>query len=234
MREEVIPMKWCAISDTHGEYEKLIKLEKKVLSLHPDIQFIYLGDFVDRGPDSKRTLFHIMEQTKKGHVAIKGNHDIFFEEFLTSQYLEYPVSFGMECVRDFFPKFKVVNYGDAHLLVKKFKNEYKSILPFLQALPLMHEIEGTVFIHGGFNPHKAHYMDSTETELTMPSWKMPAYAGLYPDKQFVFGHVPSMNYHQDKTKTFPYQKENFTFIDGGSVFGGHLNAYLFDSTYLSV
>lgn len=68
-------MKWI-ISDIHGCKRALDHLLTQINAVGVPTQFIFLGDYVDRGPDSKGvidTLLHLATQVPC--VFIRGNHD---------------------------------------------------------------------------------------------------------------------------------------------------------------
>jgi len=227
-------MTWCAISDIHGQYDQLIALEELVRRTHPDVKFIYNGDYIDRGPKSPQVLQHIKKRVEEGHAATIGNHDIFLLEFLIGEFQEYAHSFGDLTVQQLAPGLPLTTAYEIQMARAYILRHHPWIQPFLESLPLIHEEGSTVFIHGGFNPYRSDFRDSSDTELTMPSFPMPAHAGMYPDKQFVFGHVRTKNYHKDEQNFNPYLKKNFIFIDGGSVSGGQLNGYMSDGTYYAI
>lgn len=227
-------MTWCAISDIHGQYDQLIALEQLVQRSHPDVKFIYNGDYVDRGPKSLEVLTHIKEQVESGHAAVIGNHDIFLLEFLIGEFDEYAYSFGDRTVQQLAPGCPLTTLYEIQMARSMILKRHDWILPFLESLPLIHEEGNNVFIHGGFNPYRTDYKDSTDTELTMPSFPMPVHAGAHPEKQFFFGHVHTRKYHEDNDNHSPYTKKNFTFIDGASVSRGQLNGYMNDGTHYFV
>ncbi len=49
-----------------------------------DWRVIHLGDYVDRGPDSKGVIDFLIEARKRDprHLMLAGNHDIGFLDFL--------------------------------------------------------------------------------------------------------------------------------------------------------
>lgn len=65
-----------AIGDIHGclhAFDSLLAL----IDLQPDDVLVTLGDYVDRGPDSKGVLSRLLELKKRcGLVPLKGNHDL--------------------------------------------------------------------------------------------------------------------------------------------------------------
>lgn len=64
-----------AIGDVHGCLTALETL-LAALQLHPDDQLVFLGDLVDRGPDTRRVIERILQLRSERTVhVIKGNHE---------------------------------------------------------------------------------------------------------------------------------------------------------------
>ena len=70
-----------AIGDIHGRYDLLCQLINviKIRAADPPVQnvLIFLGDYIDRGPDSKRVITYLSSLDMAGYqrVFLKGNHD---------------------------------------------------------------------------------------------------------------------------------------------------------------
>src|SRR5215213_8913544 len=65
-----------AIGDIHGCLTALDTLLGFVRP-GPDDQLVFLGDYIDRGPDSKGVLDRLVELKKSGPiVCLRGNHEI--------------------------------------------------------------------------------------------------------------------------------------------------------------
>ena len=65
-----------AIGDIHGCITALRTLVEFV-GLRPDDTIVFLGDYVDRGPDSASVIDFVIELGKKHHVKpLRGNHEI--------------------------------------------------------------------------------------------------------------------------------------------------------------
>ena len=78
-----------AIGDVHGCLGLLdamhAKIERDIEKAEPaDWRIIHLGDYVDRGPDSKGVLDRLIAKRKADprFVTLAGNHDIAFVDFL--------------------------------------------------------------------------------------------------------------------------------------------------------
>jgi serine/threonine protein phosphatase 1 len=71
------------IGDLHGEIRKLKSLIQFILATAKCPEFIFLGDYVDKGEDSRETLKYLLElkQQYTCHFLI-GNHDYFWLRYL--------------------------------------------------------------------------------------------------------------------------------------------------------
>ena len=73
-------MRLLAIGDIHGCLRAFTTLLDAV-ALQPDDRIITLGDYVDRGPDSRGVLNHLIALHATGRlVALRGNHDVMMLE----------------------------------------------------------------------------------------------------------------------------------------------------------
>lgn len=81
---------YVAIADIHGMLDKLnkalsdvdawIELQRKDGTIKPEdtIQFVFLGDYIDRGPDSKGVIEKVKQYVdERGAICLIGNHDLF-------------------------------------------------------------------------------------------------------------------------------------------------------------
>ncbi|KAF7804326.1 calcineurin-like phosphoesterase [Senna tora] len=81
----------CCIGDTHGFFSKLqnlwSNLEKDIDPLlFQSATIIFLGDYCDRGPDTRKVIDFLIQLPSKypnqKHVFLSGNHDFAFAAFL--------------------------------------------------------------------------------------------------------------------------------------------------------
>ncbi|MBJ3763280.1 metallophosphoesterase [Maribius pontilimi] len=75
-----------AVGDIHGYADEL----DRALGLieadgGPDARIVFMGDYTDRGPDSRGVLDRLIEglTARRNWIAIQGNHDRMFLRFLT-------------------------------------------------------------------------------------------------------------------------------------------------------
>ncbi|EGF25122.1 metallophosphoesterase family protein [Rhodopirellula baltica] len=69
-------MRTLAIGDIHGCYQSLAALES-LAKFKPEDRIITLGDYVDRGPDSKSVIEWLIDRNANGNlIALRGNHEL--------------------------------------------------------------------------------------------------------------------------------------------------------------
>jgi len=154
-----------AIGDIHGQLDQLqMALEKIERDGGKDAKIVFLGDYVDRGENSKTVVELLMNgvQAGKNWTCLLGNHDRMFTMFLE----DYPrTDYRLKPGYDWFHKNiggieTMASYGvEAHSERRLFQihEDAKKAVPqnhldFLRTLPLT-QIEGDVlFVHAGIRP----------------------------------------------------------------------------------
>jgi serine/threonine protein phosphatase 1 len=77
-----------AIGDIHGRLDLLNEILARVdadIAMHatPNAIRVFLGDYIDRGPDSKRVLDRLISyRIAQTTICLMGNHEAFLREFL--------------------------------------------------------------------------------------------------------------------------------------------------------
>jgi serine/threonine protein phosphatase 1 len=76
-----------AIGDIHGESEKLRRLLEQILpELAPEDTLLFLGDYIDRGPDTRGALDTLIALSHRhaNLIFLRGNHEQMFLDALES------------------------------------------------------------------------------------------------------------------------------------------------------
>ena len=69
-------MRTLAIGDIHGCYRSLAALES-CAKITPDDRIVTLGDYVDRGPDSRSVIQWLIDRDAGGRlIPLRGNHEL--------------------------------------------------------------------------------------------------------------------------------------------------------------
>lgn len=215
------------ISDIHGEYDKFIKMLELIEFSDKDVMFI-LGDVVDRGRYSIKTLTHIMDSTNI-HMIL-GNHEEFMLDYFNRNkniptqsmiidqhhYETWFRAGGLETCRD----------------LRNYRKRFDEILEYLRQLPL------TCTLSVGENKFHLSHADlqiSNYEVLQNQNRDYILWNRRYP-QEFVFlkdnvymitGHTPTSHLNFDKSYDI-YKKDSWICIDGGAVFGGKLSCLRLD------
>ncbi len=210
-----------AISDIHGCLDEFKSLLKKVNYIQND-QLILLGDYMDRGSNSLGVLQLVMKLVKENKaIAIRGNHDQMFLDWLSSPEDEKKYNFlyrngGKETIESFVGDLSSIEAAE------KIKKEYLEEVVFLETLPYYHETDTHIFIHAGINPTHTDWKETSNHEMI---WiREPFYDFDHPhEKTVVFGHTPCKNLHEKHDICYRNKRIG---IDGGCVYGGQLNCFI--------
>lgn len=189
------------LPDIHGHADKLkLALEAVEKDGGKDAKVVFLGDYIDRGPDSKGVIEILIDGKTAGRnwTFLKGNHDRMMEYFFADpmrfdpQFLigyswfherlggvETLASYGVE-VREGRRHFEVL--ADAQDAVPQ------SHLDFLNGLELTHFAGDCLYVHAGIRPGVA-LEDQVEQDLVWIRDEFHQSNEQYP-WLIVHGHTP--------------------------------------------
>ncbi len=153
-----------AIGDLHGRADLLAELHRLITA---DVArrreahrlVVYLGDYVDRGPESRQVIDLLLDRPLTGFEAVhlKGNHEDFMVRFLAGEN-ERGLGWLMNGAVETFASYGI----DAPLFatgaeLDDLRRQLTERLParqraFLDRLKLMHVEGDYVFVHAGIQP----------------------------------------------------------------------------------
>ncbi len=218
-----------AVGDIHGRADLLDRLHERIAadasaSGADRKVIVYLGDFVDRGLDSKGVIDRLLEDPLPGfeRVFLKGNHEDALLKFLDEPEFgtDWKYYGGLETLMSYGVKaLPLKDEPDAFVAAR---DEFVTKLPeahleFLRNLPLMH-VEGDYFFaHAGARPGIALEAQSGEDLM----WIREDF--LWSDADFgkvvVHGHTPEEQ---------PVERANRIGVDTGAYITGVLTAVVFE------
>ena len=194
-------MRWISIGDIHGCPRTL---EKLVDALDPeaDEHLVFLGDYIDRGPDSCAVIDYCLElQSRHDCTFLRGNHETYVIDFLYGKLAseEWSHYGGEQTLRSY-------GYG----------REKKGIIPrqhqrFFQTTKLYLDTDDYFFVHGGILPHITIAENIATVNDAVYLWQRPPRRGqpVAWEKTVVFGHTPSPK---------PIRRNRMIGVDTGCVF----------------
>ncbi len=149
------------IGDVHGRADCLVRAQARIdrdrgaAQPAPRAIEIYLGDYVDRGPDSKAVLDLMAARARATRiVALRGNHETAMEFFLAGRlpFAAWRALGGAETL---------LSYGFAASDLRRAEGprheDFAERLPddhrrFLASLSAFHRAGGYCFVHAGLRP----------------------------------------------------------------------------------
>lgn len=200
--------RYFAIGDIHGCFSSLKELIENKIQLQKSDKLVLLGDYIDRGPDSKKVLDYIIDLQNNDYdiVTLCGNHelmllDAYNNEVTMSKWIQ---NGGSETLKSFE--------------INSLKDLESKYLNFFNNLKLYFELDEYLFVHAGFNDE----LENPFVDKYSMLWKSKEryFNSLLKDRTIIHGHSPvslniTLNQIANNSKVIN--------IDGGCVYS---NAHL--------
>ncbi|MDB4036813.1 serine/threonine protein phosphatase [Polaribacter sp.] len=216
------------IGDIHGGLKALLQVLNK-LEVKEEDTLIFVGDYVDGWSEAAQVIQFLIELSEKVKcIFIKGNHDVWCENWLKTAIVEplWYLHGGKETI-DSYDIFS--------------KEDKKEHLSFFENMPLYHlDAENRLFLHAGFTSvhgvekeifTENFYFDRTLWELALAMNKnMDKDAIYFPKRlqhysEIYIGHTPTTNFGE----TTPMNAFNVWNIDTGAAFKGKITGINIDT-----
>lgn len=193
-----------AISDIHGCNKTFLALLEKIAFSKNDNLFL-LGDYIDRGPDSKGVIDTIFRLQNEGYNVrtLMGNHEQMMYNAYTAlmwEEIDMWTSNGGKATLQSFGVTKVNDIPEKYI-------------SFIENLEMYIELPKYYLVHAGFDFSQNTIFDSKESMLWIRRW----YADIVPEmlhgKKVIHGHTPMPLKQIQQNVVAPYYPA--LDIDGG-------------------
>ena len=169
-----------AISDIHGCFKPFYELVKDVIKLTKSDQLFLLGDYIDRGDQSKEVIDFIIDLTLEGFnvATLIGNHEVMLLNSYNNREQE--------------PIWQM-NNGASTLMsfgVEDVRNIDKHYLEFFTSLEYYKIVGNIIFVHAGFDDYAINPFENKQSMIweNRPFYRNPMLSG----KTIIHGHRPNM------------------------------------------
>lgn len=221
-----------AIGDIHGRIDLLRQLEQRIVDdaaarteLCANL-LVYLGDYVDRGLDSRQVLEHLSAAPPEGfdRVLLLGNHDQWFRSFIEGEpvgesWLRFGgdatlLSYGVPLAFDQPEESRLITAQVA--LAGKVPAGHRALL---QSLDLMLAMGDYLFVHAGIRPG-------------VPLDKQAEHDVIWIREPFLSwgGDCGKVVVHGHTVEDVPMVRRNRIGIDTGACYNGNLTCLVLEGT----
>jgi serine/threonine protein phosphatase 1 len=202
-------MRQFAIGDVHGCEASLLALLAQ-LNLQEGDELYFLGDYIDRGPDSKGVLDTIFALQKRGFKVecLLGNHEALMLGALNGDRDDARIwqqNGGKRALQSF----------GAHEVF-----EVPRVYPdFMATMPLVLEVGDYILVHGGLNFNAQDPLNPTQQMIWIRDWYDKINYAWLGNRMIIHGHTPQ-SVAETEAQLALLEQERVLNIDCGCVFNG--------------
>jgi serine/threonine protein phosphatase 1 len=218
-------MRQFVIGDVHGCNVSLLALLKKI-DLKIDDELYFLGDYIDRGKDSKGvfdTIFTLLSAGQKV-VCLRGNHEAMLLGALSGNPQDQ-YTWRNQGAKQTLQSFKVYDMYD---LPSKY-------LDFMDEMPLVVELDNYILVHGGLDFRQADPLHPNAQMMWLRNWYEKINYQWLDKRIIVHGHTPQSS-EKTSQQLESIERDRVLNIDCGCVskdgISGHLACFELESRQL--
>ncbi len=235
-----------AIGDIHGETQHLMRIMSRLPELTREDTLVFLGDYIDRGPESKQVVQYLMKlptQTKAKVVCLRGNHEDAWLRVCHEGWDEFLLPAGNGCLETYrsftgglLPL--VDEMPRQHELMEMASGAFipDPVVGWMQRLPYWYEDQHAIYVHAGLPRGEASdsgFLHPSEVQdpLVLLWIRTQDFFRNYRGKTVVFGHTHTAFLPQELSSYTPedptdlWAGENAVGLDTGCGSGGFLSAF---------
>jgi len=180
-------MRYC-IGNIHGCIKTLKELVRVIYSSDKDPKLFFIGDYIDRGPDSKAVLDFLIEAKNSGLIngLVRGNH----EQFLITAYQKKQgvadsnwIYNGGEYTKSSFNPKATIYQNVCEYIPENY-------IVFLNTLPYYIELDDYFIVHASINFKIKNPF--TDKEYMLWSREENYDTAQFQHKRIIHGHTPGL------------------------------------------
>ncbi|HTJ45759.1 MAG TPA: metallophosphoesterase family protein [Kofleriaceae bacterium] len=222
------------VGDVHGERELLEQLLAKLPWIAPEDTIVFLGDYLDRGPDSRgvvERLRRLPEETAGKVVCLRGNHEDAWIESLDEPKVGFLLPQGNGCASTYRSYLGIDRELELTADQMSALFEPRTWMPaphaaWMRQLPTWYEDDHAIYVHAGLEGEGAAWRHPRDSATAALLWmREPDFWAQYEGKALVFGHTPTADLPPaDETRRTIWRRGPLVGLDTGAGRGGPLTA----------
>ena len=202
--------KQWVIPDIHGYSRTLRVLVEEQIRPSPGDTIFFLGDYIDRGPDSKGVIDYIINLKESGFNVrtLRGNHEDYLVRAFDNETVQKSIlgiTYRNKLKKEWFKyggkeTLKSFSVTDVHLIPEKY-------IEWMRELEYFIRLDTFILVHAGMNFAINDPYSDKHSMLWIKEFKVDKEKTGY--RKLIHGHVPvSLDFIEVMTS-----KNNFNFID---------------------
>lgn len=195
--------KYIAIGDVHGCARSLEALLRKFDDIddYEDRTIVFVGDYIDRGPDSRGVVDIILEYRKyRDVITLRGNHEqMLLDAYHRQDYSLWMINGGQTTLDSYDSSPGDINIPQEHV-------------DFYKETKLYYDTPEYFFVHAGAPPEQPIEKSLQQKDISRYFLWERAHLNAFEtawEKTVVFGHTP---------RPHPLVKDKMVGIDTGCVY----------------
>lgn len=237
-----------AIPDVHGCLTELRDALTKIDLADPTTSLVFLGDYVDRGPDSLGVLAAakaLSDSHPDQVIALAGNHEVWFLDWLDADDADPTwllADTGLVTIKSFLPA-EIIERAVAELaggtidvvnatLKREVLNRHGDLIAWLRERPLYYETPTHIYVHAGVDEEAGPMWKAMTTDEMLTEKFPPSLGPTSVGKDVVAGHtgVGPLHAREGRMKCWePYVDAGHVYLDGRVEDTAQLNVMQYDS-----
>jgi serine/threonine protein phosphatase 1 len=197
------------IGDIHGDLVHLERLLAKLPALDAGDTVVFLGDYIDRGPQSREVVARVQKlctELPGRCVTLRGNHEDAWLRSLEDPNPGFLLPANNGCLQTMLSLTDCSNLDDyekaVHLLQPQswFPSELRE---WMQRLPTYYEDVHAIYVHAGLEGEGTTWLHPSLGHSRNLMWcREPDFYRNYHGKRLIFGHTQTSELPMDHLSLF--------------------------------
>ena len=233
------------IGDIHGDVRHLYQLFASLPELRASDTVVFIGDYVDRGPDTKATVEFVRNlpnQCPAKIVPLRGNHEDAWVRVIQQGWDEFVLPPGNGCLAAYrsyvgrkVPRPNELAGKEERMALQTGSFYPDDVVDWFQTLPYWYEDDHAIYVHAGLCQGPDGFMHPQEVKapVAMLWCRDEQFFNGYAGKRVVVGHTRTeylqkeLSHYQPEDGSNLWARGDVIAIDTGCGDGGFLSAVEF-------